>query len=172
MEFKVGAKFTKLSAQPEGTIFEITESGPIWFFNYASPTDKEISDMSEGCPFEIRALLTENILWIFAKCGDQEWAEAPYNPHLSTFPVLSPLPDNGSGYALTLVMLDAATQIIRHIRVIGLGNRFSRQLEKDVDELLCRPFTRAEYDLAIRKTQARYSTAQMVKMCRNYWRLR
>lgn len=171
-KFEVGGKCTLFAGHPEGTVFEITESGPVWFFNYANPTDEEISDISEGSPFEIRTLLINDVLWVFLKCGGQEWAEAPYNPHLSKAPELWPIEEGSEGYAMTLLMIDAATQTIRHIRMVGLGNRFSRQLKRDVDELLACPFNRQAYDMAIMKTQSMYTTAQMAKNCRNYWRLR
>ena len=171
-KLEVGGKFTLLSSRQEGTFFEITESGLLWIFNYASPTDEEISDISEGSPFEMRTLLMKDILWIFVKCGGQEWAEAPYNPHLSKTPELEAIDSESKGYALTLLMIDAETQTIRHIRTIGLGNKFSRQLKHDVDELLAGPFNRQAYDLSIQKAQAMYTTAQMAKQCKNYWRLR
>lgn len=171
-KLEVGGKFSLLAGQPEGTFFEITESGPVWFFNYANPTGSEIAAMSAGSPFEIRTIELSDVLWILVKCGDQPWTEAPYNPRLSKSPVLNPIEDGVSGYALTLVMVDAATQIIRHIRTVGLGNKFSRQLKASVDSLLASPFDRIAYFQAIQNTQNKYTTAQMAKIAKNYWRLR
>lgn len=170
--FEVGGKFTLLANRPEGTAFEITETGLIWIFNYNNPTDKEISDVSNKSPFEIRSSLIEGVLWVFVKCGDQKWAEAPYNPHLSASPALIPINNDHEGYALTLLMVDATTQTIRHIRKVGLGNKFSRQLKKDVDYLLSCSFEKSVYDMAIQKAQRKYTTAQMAKNARNYWKMR
>ena len=171
-KLEIGGKFSALAGRPEGTLFEITESGPVWLFNYANPTDEEIADMSEGSPFEIRTMVSEGVLWVFVKCGSQEWAEAPYSPYLSKAPVLNPIEKDSEGYALTLLMVDAATHTIKHIRVIGLGNKFSIQLKKDVDYLLSQPFDKILYDLSIQKTQAVYSTDQLAKNCKTYWRSR
>ena len=171
-KLEIGGKFSALAGRPEGTFFDITESGPVWIFNYANPTTEEISDVSEGSPFEIRMLPMKDVLWFFVKCGSQEWAEAPYTPHLSKAPNLNPIKDDREGYALTLLMVDASTQTIRHIRMLGLGNKFSRQLKRNVDNLLTQPFDKALYDLSIRKTQAVYSTDQLAKNCRDYWRSR
>lgn len=171
-KLEVGGRFAALANRPEGTFFEVTESGLLWFFNYASPTEKEIAAISEGSPFEIRSMVQGGVLWLFVKCGNEEWAEAPYNPHLSKAPKLAPIDDDSSGYGLTLVMVDAATQTVRHIRLIGLGNRFSRQLGADIRELLERPFDAREYDRAIRGAQTVYSTPQMARMCKNYWKMR
>lgn len=171
-KLEIGGKFSALAGRPEGTFFDITESGPVWIFNYANPTTEEISDVSEGSPFEIRMLPMKDVLWFFVKCGSQEWAEAPYTPHLSKAPNLNPIKDDREGYALTLLMVDASSQTIRHIRMLGLGNKFSIQLKKDVDYLLSQPFDKILYDLSIRKTQAVYSTDQLVKNCRDYWRSR
>lgn len=170
--FEVGSKISLLDGRPEGTAFEITEAGPIWFFNYADPTDQEIADVSEGSAFEIRSSVLNDVLWIFVKCGNQEWAEAPYNPHLSKAPALMPIGNYSSeGYALTLLMVDKTTQTIKHIRVIGLGNKFSRQLKRDVDALLARPFDKNSYYLAVQKAQSIYTTKQLVRQSKNYWRL-
>ena len=171
-KLEVGGKFTALANRPEGTYFEITESGLTWFFNYAGPTDEEIAAISEGSPFEIRSTVMNGVLWMFVKCGNEAWAEAPYNPHLSKAPELAEVEGDSMGYGLTLIMIDATTQTIRHLRLIGLGNRFSRQLYADVQELLARPFDAHAYDDAIAKAQTVYSTPQMVKLCRNYWKLR
>lgn len=171
-KLEVGGKFTLLANRPEGTFFEITESGPMWVFNYFNPSDEEIKDISEGSAFEIRESVLNGVMWLFLKCGGQKWAEAPYNPHLSKSPTLEPLTNESEGYGLTIMMVDAATQTIRHIRLIGLGNRFSRQLKTDVDELLSKPFDARVYDKAIQTAQLVYSTAQMAKNCRNYYRLR
>ena len=171
-KLEVGGKFTLLANRQEGTYFEITESGPMWFFNYFSPTEQEIADISEGSAFEIREMVMSNVLWLFVKCGNQEWAEAPFNPHLSKSTGLQPISDEASGYGLTLVLVDAADCTIRHMRLIGLGNRFSRQLYKDITELRNNEFDQYAYDTAIARAQMVYSTPQMVRQCRNYWKLR
>lgn len=171
-KLEVGSKFTLLANRPEGTFFEITESGPIWFFNYFNPSDEEIRDTSEGSSFEIREMVLNDVMWLFVKCGGQEWGEAPYNPHLSKSPNLEPLTNDAEGYGLTLMMVDAATQTIRHLRLIGLGHRFSQQLYSDVTSLIEKPFDAAAYDKAIAHAQMIYSTPQLVKQYRNYWKLR
>ena len=71
-KLEIGGKFSALAGRPEGTFFDITESGPVWIFNYANPTTEEISDVSEGSPFEIRMLPMKDVLWVFVKCGSQE----------------------------------------------------------------------------------------------------
>lgn len=168
----VGGKFTALRNRPEGTFFEVTESGLMWIFNYMDPTADEIASVSEGSPFEIRSTVLNGALWVMVKCGSEEWAEAPYNPHLSKAPQLEPLDGADKGYALMLVMVDATDQTIRHLRLIGLGNRFSRQLAEDIRELQDQPFDSREYDRAIRVTQMIYTTPQLARMARNYWKLR
>ena len=171
-KLEVGGRFSALANRPEGTFFEVTESGLVWFFNYVKPTQVEIAAISEGSPFEIRSMVRSGVLWLFVKCGNEQWAEAPYNPHLSKSPDLDPISDNSSGYALTLVMVDASSQTIRHIRLIGLGNRFSRKLYDDISSLNAAPFDIAMYNRAIADAQMVYSTPQMAAMCNNYWKLK
>lgn len=170
-ELRVGAAWNALHGKPEGAYFEIAESGPLWIFYYAGPTENEIEDISEGSPFEIRSRAIGCVLWLFVKCGGQDWAEAPYSPHLSRSAALEPITDDSSGYALTLVMVDKATNTVRHVRVIGLGNQFSRCLHDDVERLKSEPFDRNRYDLAIKAAQAAYATPILADMCQNRWKL-
>ena len=170
-ELKVGGQFPA-SLSGEGTFFEVTPSGLMWIFNYRDPSDEEIRDISEGSAFEIRFTVLYGVLWVFVKCGGQEWAEAPYSPHLSKERLTQEITDDEHGYGLTLIMVDKATNEIRHLRLIGLGARFSARLKAAIDELAEKPFDRARYDDAIRRVQIAMSTNQLIKMCRDYWRLR
>ena len=170
-ELRVSGTYKGMSGKDEGTCFEIVESGPVWIFYYDSPTEEEINDVSAGSSFEIRSLIMDGVLWVLAKCGTQEWAEAPYNPHLSRAPELQPVSGHADGYALTILLIDRLTDTIKSIRVIGLGNRFSRQLYSDINELKAAPFSPSGYQAAISKAQARYTTAQLVRLTNNYWRI-
>ena len=170
-ELRVGGQFpARLSG--EGTFFETTPAGLTCIFNYHRPSPEEIRDVSEGSAFEIRFTTLYGVLWVFVKCGAQEWAEAPYSPHLSKAPQLEPITDDEHGYALTLVMVDMATNEIKHLRVIGLGAKFSHKLKAAIDELAERPFTRSGYDMAVRRAQTALTTKEMVQMCRDYWRVK
>ena len=170
-QLKVGGKWSILAGRGEGTFFEVGPSGPMWIFYYNNPTDEEITDMSEGHRFEIRSMVRQGVLWVFVKCGEQPWAEAPYNPHLSKDPELEKINGYTEGYLLTLILVDQADDTIRHIRAIGLGNRFSRQLYSDVKELIDAPFDEIAYDAARIAQQMAMSTDEMVKGCKNYWKI-
>lgn len=171
MNLKVGGEFTGLANRPEGVYFEITESGPVLIFNYFHPSQKEIDAVSEGAAFEIREMVMGHVLWIFAKCQDQNWVEAPYHPGLSKSPTLPEPEGEDDGYGLTVMMVDAGEQVIKRLRLIGLDNRFSRQLKKDVDELARETFSQQAHNDTICKAQMVYTTKQMANLCKNKWKL-
>lgn len=164
--FTVGKECPLLAGRPEGTYFDITDNGPLWCFNYMNPTKEELDDVSAGSSFEIRSMVLYGILWIFVRCGTQQWAEAPFDPRLCKKPFLQEITNDSDGYGLMLLLIDAQTSILRHIRLITLGNKFSKKLREDLLEILS---STPEPD-AVQRAQARYSTSQMVAMCRNSWR--
>ena len=168
---QIGAQFPVM-LPGEGTVFDISSSGLSFIFNCSRPTAKEIKSVSSGSNFEIRSMVRNGVLWIFVKCGSLPWVEAPYTPHLSRAPYLEEISNDTSGYALTLYMVDAVDNTIKHMRLVGLGNRFSKKLRSDVEELINMPFNPYEYNMSINEMQRKYTTEQMAKMCSNYFKLR
>lgn len=170
---KTGEPFPQIAGFPEGVLFEIDESMPLLIYNYSRPTAEEISDVSAaGSAFEIRAQVLSNVLWVLTKCGSQEWCDSPYNPHLSQRVEL-PLLDSGSmGFALSIVVVDADTNLIKGMRTIGLGNRFSMQLYDMVEELKAKPFDKAAYSREVQRAQAAYTSRQLASQCRAYFKLK
>ena len=167
----VGKPYTQLPLG-EGVSIGFAPSGITIIFSYSNPTKEEIKAISSGSAFEIRSMVRDGCLWIFLKCGSMPWAEAPYLPYVDISRYLEPIEDDRSGYALTLYMVDADDRTIKHIRLVGLGNRFSKKLRADIEELVHTPFVEKERIDAVAAMQASYTPDQLARMCGNYYRLK
>ena len=168
----VGETFLPLYGKPEGIYIDVDPSGILLMYNFMHPTQSEIDQMGTEKPFEIRYVRIQDALYILTKCGNLNWTDAPYNPHLSRQPELQPITDDVSGYALTLLMVDAATNIIKSVRLIGLGNKFSKELKIEIDSLLDASFLPERYTQQLRINNTIYPTKELVKLSSNYWKLK
>lgn len=169
---EVGGTFPLIAGREEGVIFETDASGFLLIYNLNSPTDKEIAAMKSEQPFEIRSVSFGGICWVLSKCGNLAWTDAPYTPHLSAGAKDLQRPNTGLGIALTLLMVDAATNIVKSIRLIGLGERFSLGIYNDIQELLSQPFEREQYFRSVKIAQIAHTTKELVQLASNRYKLR
>ena len=84
-----------------------------------------------------------------------------------TLPDLSP----GEGYALNIVLMDQATSIIKELRLIGLGENFSRDLREEVFSGAGGPLFLPQYYAHINSIYQKYSTTKLVQMASHYYKL-
>lgn len=171
-ELRVGDPYLPIAMRGEGVYFDISSTGLTLVYNFSRPSAKEIEQMQADQPFEIQLTSVAEVLYILTKCGSLNWTEAPYNPHLSRSGTLEKIHDDTSGYALTLMMVDASTNIIQSLRLIGLGNAFSKKLYEKVEELLSKPFDAEMYQNTVRINSLARSTKDLVRMSTTRWKLR
>jgi len=169
---QVGQPYAPITGRPEGVIFDIDDTGAKLIYNFRAPTDQEVAAMGAGNPFEIRFVELDGILWILSRCGSLSWTDAPYEPHLSANLTELRRPEEGQGLGLTLMMTDADTTVIRSLRLIGLGTKFSLALIDAAERLQVQPFSVQAYSASLRGTMARYTTRQLVSMAGDYFRLK
>ncbi|MEG2383626.1 MAG: hypothetical protein RSB39_08570 [Oscillospiraceae bacterium] len=174
-EIKIGGNFPPTAGYGEATIAEIDASGMLLVLNFNNPSRAEIEAIKEDKPFEIRFTEINNIIMFCAKCGEINWVDAPFNIYLSKHPNDMPdIPDDGkTGLALTLMMVDARNNTIKHMRLIGLGNDFSRELYSAVQRqkqsgVLFAP----QYDASLKEIYAKYTTKQLSQLCSARFKLR
>lgn len=164
MKIQKGAPLEGAQGREDGCIFDLSDSGAILFTFFNSPTPKEIKDFSEESPLEIRYVVLDGEIYLLAKFGSQEWMDFPYNPHLSkNLTKLELIQNETEGLGLTIVLADSADGIVKELRLVGLGNRFSRSFLGAVLERAQKPFDAAAYNASIAKTYSRYNTKQMLK---------
>lgn len=168
----VGNAFSPTYGKPEGVYADTDASGILVVYNFTHSTQSEVEQMGAEKPFEIRSARVGDALYILTKCGELNWMDAPYNPHLSRQMGLRPITNDIEGYALTLLMVDAVTNIIKSIRLIGLGNEFSKTLKNEIDELQAKSFSQEQYNQMLHDNNISFSTTDLVKLSDNYWRLK
>ena len=171
-DLRVGGRYPPIAAHGEGVYFDISSAGLTLVYNFSHPSAKEVDQMQADKPFEIQIASVAEALYILTKCGSLNWTDAPYNPHLSRSGMLEKINDDTSGYALTLMMVDANTNVIHSLRLIGLGNAFSKKLYDKIDDMLSKPFDVEMYQNTVRINNMVRSTKDLVRMSTARWKLR
>lgn len=171
MNLEVGKPYPLIAGRGEGVIFDIDDDGAKMFILLDRPTEREIAAVRSGQPFQLKLLEKDGILWILSKCGDMQWMDAPYNPRASIYTHLEQ-PESGQGLALRLVMADSRTAVVKHIRLIGLDEKFSHALIEAADRLRNTPMDWQETQRSISATMLRYQTKELVSMAAHSFRLR
>jgi len=161
-KYEVGQLFQDgITMYPEGTKFDFTQGGPILTIFLEHPTEKETQQIKNG-RLQIGFWCKDNIIFLLFKFGSLSWMDAPYTIHLSkpfAFEEIIP----GSGFGLHVFLVDAATGIIKAMRLIGLGTTFSIQLKKAIEKQKNTAFDESLYDKAIMRVYGNYSTNDMIK---------
>lgn len=139
-ELKVGGTYPQIAGRPEGTIFDFVGGGPVLIYNMYDPTRDEIEQCRAGHRFELKILKKGSVIWVVSKPGNLMWQDAPYSPHLSNGFVKDTEPEEGKGYGLTVMMVNARNNKIMALRLIGLQTKFSRELRKMIIQAEKRAF--------------------------------
>lgn len=124
----VGNTFPEFYRRPEGAYFVADDSGILLVYNYRMPTEKELNAVKDGKPAEFRFLIENDAFFFLSKFGSLPWNDSPFNPLLNREFGYQPPTTPDKGYLMTFVMVDAASNIVKHIRAIGLGHDFSVKL--------------------------------------------
>lgn len=171
-QFEVGKVWGEAKGHADGTKFDIDDSGAIMIVYFNSPTPNEVSAFAPGEPFEIRFTSLTDVIMITAKIGDLNWMDFPYTPHLSKNLTRLTFPGENQGLALTLMLVDTATGIVKSLRMMGLSESFTRKLYGNIMELQAMPFDSSVYAVSVNNILAKYSTKQIVSMSTAYCKIR
>lgn len=147
----------------EGVKFDFTQGGPILLIFFEHPTAKEVESIRSG-KFTMKFYDTDNIIFMFFKFGSLNWMDAPYTVHLSQpFGFSKELKQENIGFGLQIYLVDAATGILKVIRLIGLGHEFSSLLRDAILKQKETPFNRGVYMFKLNELCKRYSTNELVE---------
>jgi hypothetical protein len=148
----------------ESVKFDFDSSGGILYMFWGSPTNKEIRNCQKGTA-SFSLVEVDGVLFFLSRFGDLKWQEAPYHVRLSQpFEVEKPTFTDGTGYALTVILVDADTGIIKALRMIGLPTGLSLKFIDAVERQLKESFNHAEYLSRVKGVYNRYSTMDLVKL--------
>ena len=141
--------------------FDFGQSGATLIIAFNSPSVKEI-DHIKNSDIEVGVYPKDELLFMLFKFGTLNWIDAPYSVHLSEPFTLEEIPEE-MGYSLFIVLIDAATGIVKALRTIGLSTKFSRQLQKLILNQKMLPFDKNEYLNKIALINNNYSTKDLTK---------
>ena len=167
----VGNRYPEFINQPDGGRFELTDSGAMLITTFYWPMKNEIEQFAVDKRFEIRFVQIHDVIMVTAKIGDFHWMDMPYTPHLSQHLTGLTVPKNDEGLTLQILLFDTATGELKKIRAIRLGNRFTKGLFKAVMDVKAKPFDIEQYDETVDTIYTTYTTRQLARMSRDYYRV-
>lgn len=157
---------------PEGCIFDFDEAGAILICTLNRPTVKEIQSFSVESPLQIRFVRIDGVLFMLFKFGWMSWMDAPYDIRLTKctkFPELG----ETQGYAMTIVLQDQMSAVVKSLRFVGIGHDFSMALKAEIFSTdISAPLIKPEYDSRVSNIYRKYTTEQMVGLSSYYFNLR
>lgn len=170
-KYEVGQIVESFKYHQECVQFDLADDGAIMLVFFKSPTQSEIEQFKSGKNFEIRFTEIYDVIMITAKIGNLNWMDAPYSPHLSKNFTKFELPNEWQGLGLTLILIDAITGEIKHIRLLGLSEKFTKKLFGVVIKQKVNEFSIVKYNNALNRIYTAYSTTQIVKMSKDYCKM-
>lgn len=156
----VGRKYAPAKLRSEGAYLSVDESGIILWLNYYEPTSKEIRAWTTPGEIDIRFVVLNDLFFFMAKVPGQNWVDAPFCPQIANYR-LPEIMNESDGYALTIMMTDGRTAIIKGLRIVGMNNEFSKELKKALDQINQLPIDIDEYDYLRKSIIASYSSADL-----------
>lgn len=170
-KYEIGQTLDGFKNHPEGAQFDIADDGAIMLVFFNSPTGEEIEQFESGKGFELRFTEMYGVVMITVKIGNLSWMDAPYTPHLSPNLTGFQMPEEGHGLSLMLVLIDSATGTIKHMRILGLSEKFTKRLFEVSSDLWANPFDAVKYNSSINRIFSVYNTNQIVRLCKDYCKL-
>ena len=170
-KYEVGQIVENFRGHQECVKFDIADDGAVMLVFFAKPNQKEIDQFKSGKNFEIRYTELYDVIMMTAKIGSLNWMDAPYTPHLSRNLTRFTLPQEGQGLSLTLILVDAVSGKIEHIRLLGLSEKFTKKLFGAIMKQKMKEFDETEYNMNLNRIYSSYSTPQIVKMSRDYCKI-
>lgn len=170
-KYEIGQVIDNFKNHVEGVQFDIADDGATMLVFFQNPATEEIEQFKSGKNFEMRFTELYGVIIITVKIGNLNWMDAPYTPHLSRNLTKFQFPNENQGLGLTLILIDARTGEIKHIRLLGLSERFTKRLFGVVMEHKVKSFDKEEYKQSLNKFFCTYQTNQVVKLSKDYCRI-
>jgi hypothetical protein len=137
------------------------------FFSHIQPFEQQA--VERGVTHFALFVEGDVIMLLFKMDGPKgrgvDWHDAPYSWHLvpeeaRTLPTPPEDIPQGDGAAVSIFLIDAATGVIRALRVMALGHEFTRQLFRAIREQAARPFDHLSYMRQVVLLRERFPLAQ------------
>lgn len=170
-KYEVGQTVDSFKHHSEGALIDIADDGATMLVFFQNPILEEIEQFKSGNNFEIRFTELYDVIMITVKIGDLNWMAVPYTPHLSKNLTKFQMPNENQGMGLTLILIDTVTGKIKHIRLLGLSDRFTRRLFGTILEHKMKAFNQSEYSNSVKKIFSGYSINKIIKLSKDYCKI-
>ena len=167
--YEVGKTINEYKNHQEGVYFELSDEGAVLTVFFKNPTQEEIEQFQSGKDFEIRSLELRSLILITVKIGSLPWMDAPYDSRISQNLDISKLsePEQGTGLGLTIMLVDAATGELKHIRLVGLSTRFTSELFASVKRQYAKSFSSTQFASDLKSIYETHPSDSLSRMSRN-----
>lgn len=158
----------------EGPKFDYTPSGPIVRIAFNNPTAKEIEGAKSGT-LEMSYYVRGPIIFVCLKiqgCG--RWMDMPFSIRLHenvNFDWSDEIVD-GQGLAITVMLVDAQTGILKSYRLIGASTAFSRGLRSAILQQYEQSFDKDEYFRLLNETYRSLTSDQIAQRAEGHFKVR
>jgi hypothetical protein len=163
---RVGAPYLAgRTSWPDGTsLFSVSPSGYELVCCLAAPTAREVRQYRARTPCRFALAVHGPVLFLLYRFGDLPWSDSPYSVHLlpagrRRVPDTADLADPHA--LLMVVLVDAATGLVRQIRAVTFSPAFTAALHLAIRDQLASPWPGpAAYDAALAALYRRYPTSE------------
>lgn len=157
---KVGTPFKDFIGLEEGISLNATENGLRLLITFRNIHPMEVEHIAGSGYTECKALVKNNLLMFFIKFGDMDWWETSLRVREDT--VLDPITSDDVGHAMHIILAEAGSGIVYGLRMIGLGNKFSKDFDKMFTQVT--PLSTEDFISAVDTVHRAYSVKELLKM--------
>jgi hypothetical protein len=157
--------FGSYKKMQEGVKFELNENSFELYMFFNNPSKVEIQEITKGNPVLGGVTLINGVIIPIFKFGKMLPQESMFSIHLlkNQIIVLEDCPDK-LGYKLVIYLVDAMNSEVKGIRMISLGNEFSKQLKALIFEQMNQTFNVENYKKSISEITKTYSVMDLYKL--------
>ncbi len=166
-KYEVGELYSPTRTRwPQGSDYNFRSGGHELRLFLPDLTEREIEQVRSGRA-EFRIFIRGGLLILVYRFGDMPWSDASYNWHMvseeeQTTPE-DPV-DPTMGAALTVLLIEANTGVIKAMRLIGLQHDFTLALHRLIRLQIDQPWDHEDYLRRIAETYRIYSSEDMAQL--------
>lgn len=170
-EYYKGQKISEFIGRGDNVQFDMADDGAVLLVTFNGINQNEVEQFTSGKRFEIRFTEIYGVIMVTVKIGSLNWMDAPYTPHLSKDLTKFTIPQTNEGLALKIILIDSSNGEIKNIRMVGLSEKFTRNLFGAVMDQKLEPFDNHDYNQRIDRIYATYPTKKIVEMSTDYCKI-
>lgn len=151
LSFSEGMCVKELIGQ-HGLMFDFCQAGAVLIYMM---DDDERADYDLIKPYRVHCTRIKDTLFICSKLGDTYWASAPFSPHLTADYHYVEYKE-GTGMAVTALLVRSADGIIQKVHIWSFGTEFSRYFMNQCEDILDEPFDSHRHQMTVYSTYQKY----------------